>query len=548
MRPKLPLWALVAGAVVLLLAGPPAAAPRALAADSLHLPLRVDTRLSLRQQYGYAPGYELNVPTFDPWGGACIRSRTATQHATGHVHRLGPSGWQQYPLLAAVRRDFSGFCGTVNAGGYVAETVEFDALGRAYTLLEIRLRDGTLRNVLVYSLDGCATWKTLVLPYSRKASSPDARDDGSATIEHLSGWNVSEEPPLVAVWKRVSSWPGLRASRNRLYVLRPFFQGDRLHLAEPRLVTTRHLGMVQAAGGASFAATAGATSFIVWTEVAPVSSGGSPTFVAAIDRADGAMTRPVRVASAHPANDVHCTPGICLDGAGHLNVVTGAHQRPFLYARSLRPLDVSAWTRARPMLSSGFRDARSDLDGAGRQTYLSLCCLPDDTLVAVFRQQRAGVDGVFAGHVYDALCIQTRPAGGSWSHARRLVMHKNRAGYAIFFQKLATDRAGRLFLSLNWCNPRDYPPAERWRHRYGHRMVLVSGDAGRSWGFATDADFAAGVVPDRAQPSGDETGSSLLLRSALRAERGPCDRDAGRLSTAQDFPASPHPPIPGVGD
>jgi len=127
-------------------------------------------------------------------------------------------------------------------------------------------------------------------------------------------------------------------------------------------------------------------------------------------------------------------------------------------------------------------------------------------VVAVHRQQRAGVDTVFGGRAYDALCMQTKPAGGDWSPARRLVMHKTRAGYAIFYQKLAADRTGRLFLSLNWCNPRDYPPVMRWRHRYGHRMVIVSSDAGRSWGFATDADFRAGIVREPAQPAEDQTG------------------------------------------
>jgi BNR repeat-containing family member len=498
-RTKLPQWSLVAGVLVVLLAGVATAAPGALADGALRLPLRVDARLSLGQQFGYAPDYELNVPSFDPWGGACIRSRTATQHATGHVHRLGADGWRRFPLVAAVRRDCPGFVGTVNAGGYVAESVEFDALGRAYTLLEIRLRDGTLRNVLMYSLDGCATWRTLVLPFARRATRPGERDDGTATIEHFSGWNLSEEPPLVAVWKKTGAWPGLRATRNRLYVLRPYFDGDELLLAKPQLVTTRHLGMVQAAGGASFAATTGTTSFIVWTEVAAATAGGSPTFVAALDRTSGSLTRPVWVARARPANDVHCTPGICLDGQGYLHVVTGAHQRPFQYARSLRPLDPSSWSRPRPVLSSGYRAAGSGGAEAGRQTYLSLACLPDCTLVTVFRQQRAGVDAVFAGHAYDVLCVQTKAVDGDWGPARRLVMSKDRRGYAIFYQKLAVDRTGRLFLSLNWCNPRDYAPAERWRRRYCGRMVLSSSDAARSWSFATDEDFSAGVVEGAAR-------------------------------------------------
>ncbi len=450
-------WSLLAGAAAaVLFAGAPMATPPARASESLALPLRVDTSLSLLRQFGYAPAYELNVPSFDPWGRACIRSRGTSQHATDHVHVPGSDGWSRFPLVAAVRRDFPSFAGTVNAGGYVSETVEFDGLGRAYTLLDIRLHDGTRRNVLLYSLDGCATWKTLLLPFAHHLP-PGSRDDGTATIEHFSGWNTSEEPPLVAVWRRVSPWPGLRATRNKLYVVRTFFAADELRMAAPTLVTTRHIGMTQAAGGASFAATSGSTSYIVWTEVASATANGSPTFVATLDRAGGRLSPPVRVAASHPANDAHATPGICLDSEGYLHVVTGAHQRPFLYTRSVRPSDGSAWTRPRPVLTSGFRTAPADAHGSGRQTYLSLACLPDDRLVVVFRQQRAGVDRIFAGGRYDALCVQTKARDGGWSPARRLVCHKTSPGYAIFYHKLAVDRTGRLFLSLNWCRPERLP-------------------------------------------------------------------------------------------
>jgi hypothetical protein len=498
---KHPRRALVRVFAPLLVAGMLAALPPALSAAPLHLPLRIDTRLSLKQQFGYAPEYQRNVPSFDPSNRPYIRSRTASQHVTDHVQTLGPDGWRRYPLVDAVRRDHPTFVATVNAGGYVAESVEFDGHGRAYTLLEIKLRGGTLRNVLLYSLDGGASWKTVTLPFARRAPR-DGRDDGTATIEHCSGRNAGEEPPLVAVWRRVSSWPGLRASRNRLYVIRPYFVGDELRLQTRTLVTTRHLGMIQAAGGASFAATSGSTSFIVWTEVAARKACGSPTFVAAFDRISGALGRPVRVALSHPPNDVHTTPGICLDSQGYLHVVTGAHNRPFRYTRSVRPLDTTAWTRPQPVLRSGFRDGTSDRDGKGRQTYLSLVCLPDDTLVVVSRQLRAGVDRVFRGQRYHVLCLQTKPAGRAWSAARRLVFHKFRPGYAIFYQKLAVDRVGRLFLSLTWCDPHRYRPAQRPRHRYDRRMVLVSDDGAACWRFATTGDFEAGL---EARPIGAET-------------------------------------------
>lgn len=481
-------------AVALMLAAISGGVQGAGAAPSpLTLPLRIDARTSLAAQFGYAPAYELNVPSFDLLNRPFIRSRTVSQHRTDHVHTLSGEGWLQSDLLACVRRDYPSFAATVNGGGYVSESVEFDGLGRAYTLLEIRLADGSLKNLLLYSLDGCATWRTLTLPIGGHIALYNGLDEGTMTMEHFTGWNHSDDPPLVALWRPVSRWPGLRASRNKLYVVRPTFSGDRLVLPEPTFVTDRHLGMIQAAGGASFAATSGATSFIVWTEVAPPGASGAPTFVAALDRATGRLSPPVLVGRAHPPNDDHDTPGICLDGQGYLHVVIGAHSRPFRYVRSLRPLDASAWTAPAAVLSSGFKVAGTDGDGRGRQTYLSFVCLPDDTLVLAFRQERAGVDRVFRGRPYDALCLQTRPAGGRWGPARRLVFRRDRAGYGIFYQKLAVDRLGRLYLSLNYCDPHDYPPQLRPRHRYHRRMVLFSADGGRSWRFADLRDYVDGA-------------------------------------------------------
>ena len=467
-------------------------APAARAA--LRLPLRIDTRTTLRQQFGYEPVYELNVPSFDPWNRPCIRNRTASQHVTDHVDVLSHGSWVERALLAAVHRDFPTFAATVNAGGYVSELVEFDGLGRAYTLLEIRLKDGSLENLLLYSLDRCASWRTLKLPFGRRHGTSGGRDDGTATMEHFTGWNLSEDPPLIAVWRRASSWPGPRASRNKLYVLRPTFHEGTLELPEPTLVTSRHLGMIQAAGGTSFAATAGSTSFIVWAEVAPPGADASPAYVAALDRSSGLLGPATRVGGALPANDVHDMPGICLDGRGYLHMIIGAHGRPFCYVQSRHPLDCRTWTAPLHVLSAGYRDARSDADGRGRQTYASLVCLPDDTLVLAFRQQRAGVDSVFAGRSYGALCLQRRPRDGRWSAPTRLVMRRDQPGYANFYQKLAVDRRGRLYLSLSYGDPSELPPRLRARHRYHHRMVLTSDDAGGSWRFARLQDYVGGVL------------------------------------------------------
>jgi hypothetical protein len=466
------------------------------------LPLRIDSRQTLQEQFGYAPPYDLNVPSFDPWNRPYIRSRTESQHVTDSVGCLdGGAPWASLPLVDAVRRDYPAFVRTVNAGGFVSERVEFDTLGRAYTLLEIQLADGSLANVLLYSLDGCRTWRTVTLPYGGPRVLYDGRDAGTAALEHFTGFNASPEPPLVAVWRPVADWPGPYAARYALYILQPRFEGDGLVLPAPTLVTRQFLGMCQAAGGASFAATCGGASFITWAEVDRPGALGTPIYAAAFDHATGRVTQRRLIARPRPVNDHHDTPGICLDSRGFLHVVTGAHNAPFLYAKTRAPRDVSAWTRPTKVVDSGYRDATSDADGWGKQTYVALVCLPDDTLVLVFRQARAG-DRVFGGRPYQVLCLQRRAPGGPWSAARRLAFSRERSGYAMYHHKLAVDRLGRLYLSASYFRPRDLPPDERAAHRYRLRMVLVSKDGGRAWDFASVGDFAEGVLEPET-PGGD---------------------------------------------
>jgi Rad3-related DNA helicase len=62
-------------------------------------------------------------------------------------------------------------------------------------------------------------------------------------------------------------------------------------------------------------------------------------------------------------------------------------------------------------------------------------------------------------------------------------------------QKLTVDRLGRLFVSCSYFSRRD-PPATRHFRRFHHRMVLISEDGGRTWRFATTADFLGGILPE----------------------------------------------------
>ncbi len=252
--------------------------------------------------------------------------------------------------------------------------------------------------------------------------------------------------------------------------------------------------MVQSAGGASFATTVGDRTYFTWTQVRGRPLTGTPTYVGVYDHAAGAVTQRTRVAFGRPANDSHCTPALVVDGAGILHVVAGAHARPFGYTRTVNPLDISAWTPVEKVLDSGYWTPKTDRDGVARQTYASLVCGPDDTLHLVFRQKRRERGGRFPLAAYSALSYQTRPPGGSWSKARMLAYPAAGPGYTNFFQKLALDRDGRLYLSFNVYRHDDVPTIYRELRRFRHRMVWWSEDGG-SWKFATTETFAQHEAP-----------------------------------------------------
>ena len=450
--------------------------------------------LTLAQQFGYAPAFRQNVVTFDADNAPAIRSRGASQDDTSFVHRLDGGAWTRHDILGALRDAYPDFAGTVSAGGFASDRVDFDVDGRAYTVLTVRINDeGDSRNVLLASTDGCDTWSVVELPFGNDSRLFDAMDRGNMAAEHDAG-RLLEGPPLIAVWRRTAPWAGEWAALNQLYVVQPAWSEGRLRLRTPVLVSTRALGVLQAAGGASFAVTSGEKTFFVYSTVAPRGALLTPTYAATYDHATNAIGPRTRVAGSRPANDSHATPGICMDSTGTLHVVTGAHNRPFRYARSRAPLTTASWTRARDVLTSGYRDRTTDADGLGKQTYLSFVCGRDDVLHVVSRQTRRNADAHFRGSGYAALVHQSLSPKGVWS-APDLVVVPPVSGYSQYYQKLTIDRLGRLFVSCSYFSRRD-PPATRRSRRFHHRMVLISVDGGRAWRFATTADFLSGLQPD----------------------------------------------------
>jgi hypothetical protein len=435
--------------------------------------------LTLAQQFGYQPEFRQHVVTFDAYNTPSIRSRGASEDDTAFVQRLENGAWVRHDLLQALRNAYPDFAGTVHAGGYGTDRIDWDADGRAYTVVTIRLDDdGGFRNVLMASADGLQTWQVLELPFGNDTPLADPHDWGNVTSEHQ-GARPLEGPPLIAVWKQLAPWHGQWASLDELDVIKPYWSGGTLLLRQPVHVSDVAMTLLQCSGGTSFAVTRGDTSFFVYATCVPKRVKASPTYVAAYDASSNSVSTSVPVAKSRPANDLHCTPGICADSKGTLHVVTGAHGWPFRYVHSTAPYSIAGWTRPINVVKGG------------RQTYLAMVCAPDDTLHIVCRQGRRDVDQYYPGLGYDALVhTSLAPGATAWS-TPDLVVVPPQAGYSQYYQKLTVDHLGRLFVSCSYFSRRD-PAATRTFRRYHHRMLLISGDSGHTWRFATTADFLAG--------------------------------------------------------
>ena len=459
-------------------------------------PIVLDPDLGLFGQFGYAPAYTRNVPSFDSLNRPYIRSRSADPDYTGFVHTLRDGRWVRLDLLRWIRLAYPDFAATAGGAGSPDNRVVFDASDRAYTLLQIRLESGALRNLMLWSEDHGATWRVVTLP------------EGGVTSETWVGHNAFDGPPLLLVVRKEADIDPFTGNfRRSLWVALPrIVQGD-VVVPEPTLVSSHVVGDGGGSGDTSLAATHGDATELVWTETTNQRKLGGPTLVATFDRATGTVGAPVLVARTHPANDGHARPGICLDSQGYLHVLTGGHGTAFQYARSVVPwTPYAGWTEPEPVLLTGWLSGPDGVNESGRQTYLSFVCDRNDTLHIAFRQWRKGVDELFRDATSGALSYQYKRSQGEWSDAQ-VVVQPPYAGYVLYFHQLAVDRLGRLYLAAACIAGPEVQARQVALARrrltggsgplpplYLRRMLLVPTSPGHRWRFATTEDFAAGVL------------------------------------------------------
>lgn len=456
----------------------------AAAAQGGHAPFVLEDGQNPAQRFEYEPVYTRNVPSFDSLNRPYIRGREADLDATAFVHTLREGGWVERSFINAIEDAHPGFVKTRKAAGWHGARIVFNGKDTAFTLLAVELMSGEVRNLLLSSGD---YWKTCRV---------DELPEGTVVCEHPTGHNTIEGVPFLGWMQQVKKHPTARwGAYHALYVTKPRLEGEELILPEPIRVTGKCFGMSLHSGGASFAATHEGRTHFVWAEMTEEDVPGAPTYAAAYDHASHTVSEPVFIAHAPPVNDVHNTPGICLDNEGYLHVITGSHGDAFIHRRSLKPNDVQGgWTEPEHTLDGGWVDENTDADGRPRQTYLSLLCDADGTLHIFFRQWRRGVDKYHADGYYGALSYQRKKKGQPWEDARVLAVPAL-PNYAIWYHKASLDRQQRLFLSFSYLSGEEVKNPTR-PGTYYDRMVIFSDDRGDTWRLAKTADFESGVLPE----------------------------------------------------
>ncbi|MFQ6098868.1 MAG: BNR-4 repeat-containing protein, partial [Armatimonadota bacterium] len=423
-----------------------AGAPRA--ARPLDMPIVLKPYQHENEQFGYLPNYPIESEMYFD-----LHNRPFVA-VGGGIAALSAGKWPVRDLRTAVKSRSASLEGASLRRR--STKIAFDRDNDVYILAT-----GGGRAALLHSTDEGKTFAAYEIPLRK--------GQGHAfDIEQFSGHDVPDGPPPVLCYTRTARDPRLIWRMvNDLELFVPRKENGRISVGEPILISRKCIGLSAHSGIPASVVSRGNRVHVAWAEATDPDERvpGVPTYVVTFDRKTRRLGKPALVGYGPPANDVHNSPSITMDSQGYLHVLVGTHGRPFTYARSLKPNSASdGWTDAVPL-------------GEGlRQTYIGMVCGPDDTLHAVFRLWRSGVEP-FPNSTHATLAYQRKRPGQPWEPPRVLLVSAF-SEYSVFYHRLTIDRRGRLFLSYDYWST-------YWFYRTDHvgsrRSLMMSPDGGETW-------------------------------------------------------------------
>ncbi|HPA20068.1 MAG TPA: BNR-4 repeat-containing protein [Verrucomicrobiae bacterium] len=422
----------------------------------LHLPITLRAFEHENEQFGHLPGYPHDAEIYFD-----AKNHPFTLDGGKLATPVGRD-WTRLPIAA--RPDHADPNSPAQSFSPLGSKVAFDRANNLYLL-------GTTgsRRALLRSADGGMSFAACDLPRSGRGSA-------SFDIEQFSGHNMPDGPPPIVRYTLTATDPKLfwrRVHDIELLLARDTEKG--MVFDRPIAVSTQGIGLAMHSGIPATLASRGDRTHICWGEATDPATKvpGVPAFVATFDRKANRLGPPSLIGYGAPANDIHNTPSLTIDGNGLLHAIGGTHGRPFPYAASLRPDDAAGGLT--PPATTG-----DDLS----QTYIGMVCGPDGSLHTAFRLWQRNKDP-FPLSSYATLAYQRKRPGQPWEPPKILIVPPI-SEYSVFYHRLTIDRKGRLFLSYDYWST-------FWFYRNDHlgrrRSLLMSPDGGDSWKLAEDRDL-----------------------------------------------------------
>ena len=372
----------------------------------------------------------------------------------------------------------------IQTGNRIAERIEFDAEGHAYTLVTIK--SGKLyQTLLLYSSDNMKSWQVMNLPR------------GNWRIESYQTHNLSPKPPVI-----------VSGSNKQILLIAPQKKHHKLEL--PTAVDipagTQMVFHSLMSGAGNHCITVGDKTFICYLSMLPHPElEGTPQYIVSYNHKTGETATPVFLGVGGHRVDGHNSPVILADYKGHIHVLLGTHWHSMVHCVSKNPADISAWQK--PVYVAGNGDNSWSRNGI---TYPGFTIDKNDTLHLVVRGRNSrwvkndiGNERISKGYpdVLDyALVYLRKKEDGNWEKRRDLVRPSHMA-YSNWYQKIAIDRQGNPYLSYSYyAHNLTQREKQQYVHKWGgngenktvtaHDPVLIrTANGGDSWQIVTTPEL-----------------------------------------------------------
>ena len=384
----------------------------------LQLPFRLGAYFRHeRALLDYFPRYEPGYVNFTPQG---VPTIFTGGNAIQSAQRGGK--WQSIDLakiIAKYAKEKLGYSKILmHSGGHIEDSaIRFDKDGDTYALAWISDGSAKRDGLLLHKSVKRKEWDIYQLPYNL------------ARFEKFVGHNKDAlaRPPVI--------YTTPQEAPTAAYLILPAKQSNgTLTLGEKQLVCEQCSETIPHSGSGTQVLSDGDDVYAVYgvpilklDKNDPISKRGLPTYITKYNRTSKKFAPPVLLGyGGTNAADGHNWAVMAIDSKGILHVIINGHHDPFVYTKSLRPHDLTAWTSPQ-QVSQG-------------TSYLGLVIDQQNTLYGVSRNSENGY--------YFDLALHRLRSGGTWE-TKHLVM-PSRNYYHVWFHNLNIDpRSGKLFLSYH---------------------------------------------------------------------------------------------------